>query len=255
MEVIRREKPVKGEPIPPADAKKKVEFELEPIPEEAPPMAPPPTIPELPEDERRIIFELEPLPDTTWLPSDTDYTTFPEYMIIDERAALIDIETTGTEPWNSRIICISAQDLTDAASPIQTWLDEDEAEILRQFFGWFEGGAFTEAVGYNISFDIRWLFVAAMRYRMKIPFFADLRLYDLMQTMKQVYQRYVFGFNKIGTLEEWSQYLFGVGKPMSVTELLDAWAKKEYDKIREYSANDVKLEHDLLSLIEFVLTE
>ena len=227
-------------PIPPGGGgtEKKVEFLLEKIASE----------------------EAEPDPDwydpgsDAWSPGTSTFGTVPYYSAVGEKSAIIDIETTGTKPWESRITCIGVKLLGDPSLPVMQFTDEDEATLLRAFANWFTGAGLTELIGYNVIFDVRFIFVACMRYRIKLPPINSVTLYDLMQTMEQVWQKFIYGNNAAGTLDNWCRYLFNEEKPGTTDAMMKAWADKNFDKIKEFNRWDLEHEFLLLSLIEYTLT-
>ena len=227
-------------PIPPGGGgtEKKVEFLLEKIAGE----------------------EAEPDPDWydpssgIWWPSSAAFSTVPAYSQVGEKSAIIDIETTGTKPWESRIICIGVKLLGDPSLPVMQFTDEDEAALLRAFVNWLAGAGIQELIGYNVIFDVRFIFVACMRYRIKLPMINAITLYDLMQTMEQVWQKFIYGNNAAGTLDNWCRYLFNEEKLGTTDAMMKAWADKNFDKIKEFNRWDLEHEFLLLSLIEYTLT-
>jgi len=76
-----------------------------------------------------------------------------------------------------------------------------------------------------------------------------------MSVMKQVKQAKVIGINKPGSLEDWMFYLWGEHKSITIEELLEAYARKEYEPIIEYNRQDVEYEFTLWLLVQYVLAQ
>jgi DNA polymerase elongation subunit (family B) len=164
---------------------------------------------------------------------------------------VLDIETTGANPWDSRIICISARSI-DPAAKIQTFFDLDEKAMVNEFLDWFRTNSFNQIIGYNVSFDHRFIFAKCCKYLIRCGIFADAELYDIMNVMQQVKQAYVYGFNKAGSLNDWAEFLLGAGKKMTIDELFKAWEDKRYEAIINYNRDDVELEYTLWLIINYV---
>jgi hypothetical protein len=165
---------------------------------------------------------------------------------------VVDVETLGVNPWESRIICIGYKDPSIPDADPVVILDEDEEKILIEFLSAFTAGRYNQVIGFNTVFDYRFIFTRCLYYRISCKEFADASLYDIMQVMQQVKQTFVYGMNKSGTLDNWITFLLGVSKTMTFEEMLAAWEMKEYAQIIEYNMNDVQTEFILYSLIELV---
>ena len=82
--------------------------------------------------------------------------------------------------------------------------------------------------------------------------FADADLYDVAQTMKQVKQEFVFGWNKVGSLGQWQEYLLGTHKTMTFEQLLKAYKEGRINDIITYNKGDVRSTYQLWALSQYV---
>lgn len=142
------------------------------------------------------------------LPPSVKYTELPDF----EAPAgelIINIETTAVKPWESRLVCIGVLDPNALEPKAINFIRESEEATIDEFLEWFEASGYTSFVGYNVSFDYRFIYAVCQKYRRTAKNFMSAKLQDLMQIQKQVKEEFVFGFNPNGTLEEWSTYLFG----------------------------------------------
>jgi len=179
------------------------------------------------------------------------YEDVPE-LELTERTFAMDVETTGLNPWDSRVISIGVQDLNEADSKPIVFIGENEKSTLNQFFAWLSGKGFTRQVLYNGAFDVRWLYAQAMRHRIAIPTYLEIDIYDIGQVLKQVFEKFVFGKNEMGGLDAWGKYLLGYGKNATIEQIFDAWDRKDYAFITSYNENDVIMTRDLYYLDQFV---
>ena len=208
---------------------KRIELVLQPLPEEEPFTPPTAPVPELP---------IEEFPGELFLP--------PE-----KKSLVLDIETTGIMPFNSRIICISAMDVNNPMD-IKQFHDLDEEKMVREFINYFDQNNFTEIIGYNVAFDYRFIFAKMMRYGIRSAKFVGADLYDLMQVMKQVKTQYVFNQNKAGHLHEWVEYFFGMQIAHTPQDILKAWKDKRIDYILDVNKKDVEATYRLWYLVNYV---
>lgn len=203
-----------------------------------------------------VEFKLEPeapvVPDTEiFTPVIKEYK--PVYFPPTEKLSIcINIESTGANPWDSRMICISVIDPSDAEAKPYTFFNLDEEKMCKDFIDWFESQDIEQLIAYNVSYDYRFIFAVCCKYRIQAPKFCNIELYDEMQVMQQVQRRFVPGMNKSGKLEDWTNYLFGEIKLMTFDEVLDAYSKKEYKKIISFNEDQVRKTELLYHIITYV---
>lgn len=169
-----------------------------------------------------------------------------------KKPLIIDIETTGAEPWADRIICIGVKDPFLPTSEPIVFINDNEEKVVLDFLDYFIRGEYNQLIGYNTAFDFRFIFSKMLYYRIASSEFCTVDLYDIMQVMEQVKQAFVYGYNKSGKLGDWTQNLFGLQKPMDYHELLDAWEKHDFARIVNYNKFDVENEFIIYALIELV---
>ena len=158
------------------------------------------------------------------LPPPIDYTELPQFEA-PKAELIINIETTAVKPWESRLICIGVLDPNAGEPQALNFIRESEQATINEFVEWFEQSGYTTLIGYNVSFDYRFIYAVCQKYRLTVKNYMSASLHDLMQIQKQVKEEFVYGFNPTGTLEEWSTYLFGT-KPYAPQEMVWKWNKE-----------------------------
>lgn len=128
----------------------------------------------------------------------------------------------------------------------------DEEQLLKEFLRYFVDGAYTEIIGYNVSFDYRYLIAKCMYYRISCKEFARVELDDLMQLMKQIKRKFVFTMQKPYSLSDWCDYFFNFPKPFTDAEMLKYYKKGEMDKVIRFSSEQVSRTYMLYNLFSFV---
>jgi hypothetical protein len=171
------------------------------------------------------------------------------------RELIVNIETTDVLPFAGRITSIAWIDLTDPAAEPKVITDEDEEGMLRAFLDWFDSKGFTRIIGFNASFDHRFIFTKAALYRRPCKLWADIQMRDIMQILQQVKEAFVYGLNKAGTMDEWAKHLLGYGKYGTQEEELARWIRKDYDYVSAFNINQVNIVYDLYALLRYTLSE
>jgi len=189
--------------------------------------------------------------DSFVLPPAISYTPMPDFEAR-ETDLIINIETTAVLPWESRIIMIGVLNPNALAPETMNFYGETEEETLQEFLDFFENSPYTRLVGYNVSFDKRFIYTVCQKYRKEAKKFRAMPLQDLMQIQKQVEEEFVFGFNKPGTLEQWSTYLFGTA-PYAPQKQVWAWFKEgNWDEVANFNSNKLAKAYGLYVLNKVV---
>lgn len=166
------------------------------------------------------------------------------------RKCILDIETTSFIPWDGgRIICIGIKDIE--SGEIVIFYDENEETLLIRFFQYFNKMNFCEIIGYNISFDIRFIFSRCLRFRLPSYGFFTVSHVDLMMILKGVTKG--FNYNQPGSLNDWTKFIFNKKKLFENTEIPALYQQRKLSEILEYNRHDVELTYELWKRIMLVL--
>ncbi len=165
------------------------------------------------------------------------------------KSCIVDIEVENKDPKFGRIICIGVKDIETGKTLV--FFDENEKTMIEDFLEYFHKHGFNEIIGYNILFDIRFIFVRCLKYGIASNGFFSAKHTDLMEFMKSVNKGRVW--IKPGTLNEWAEFLFGSGKyPLSESVKEKFW-KGKISEIIEYNKRDLELTYLLWKRIKKVL--
>ena len=164
------------------------------------------------------------------------YVEVPEFEA-PEKELIINIETTRVKPWEGKVICIGVLDPNKGAPEAINFIRETEEETLNEFLEWFEATGYSVLIGYNVSFDYRFLYALMQKYRKSVSRWPKMELYDLMQQQKQVKQALVFGYNPTGKLEDWATLLLGTKPYAEQTDVYKWWKEKNLDEIVNFNSD------------------
>ena len=198
----------------------------------------------VPSKNREIVAVLEPAPISA-------FAALPRFTV-PKKSLVIDIETTGADPTESRIITIGYLDPSPEAVEPKFFLEPTEKETVQAFINFYEAGGYTEIIGYNVDFDFRFIFVECQKYRIQAPNFMKSDLYDLMQVERTGQPAFVSTVNKRNKLAEWSELLLGLEKTGTFEELIEAWEKGDLEFIIDHVLTDIVLTYGIWVLDQFV---
>ena len=167
------------------------------------------------------------------------------------KKCVIDIEAEGLEPWKDKIICIGARDVDNGKTVV--FFDDDERVILERFIAYYKKYEFREVIGYNLSFDIRFIFAKCVKYEIPAPQLFNSTYTDVMDNMRAV--RKMYSYNRPGKLDEWLQFIFGVGKLEKGDSIKDLYKNREITRIIQYNKQDVDMTYELWKRVRLVLCQ
>lgn len=168
---------------------------------------------------------------------------------------IVNVETTGVLPFEANAFSIAYIDLSAATPETVVMINDNEEELINEFLDWFDSQNFTRIVGFNVSFDHRFIFAKACRYRRVAQKWANVQMRDIMQILKQVQEAFVFTQNKPGTLDEWGNELLGYGKLAPQEDMLKAFLAQDWEYVTAYNSRQAQLVYDLYALLRYCAGE
>jgi len=152
---------------------------------------------------------------------------------------VLNIETLGLYPWESRIIAIGFMDAADLDSQPVVLMAESEREMILDFLKLFRDLGYTAIVAYNASFDFRFIIARAMLYGFSCKEFQDAELIDVMRCMTYGRLEYTWGQQKSGRLDQWTDLYYGFPKPFDDLEMMKLYEQGDWDQVYNYAAGQV----------------
>ena len=154
-----------------------------------------------------------------------------------EKYIVLDIETTGLNPWyGDRITCICAKDNKGNRFEI---VDESEFNIIDQFMVWLC------KLKFHLEID-KYMFLTKNGKQFDIPFILLLRRVlfkykddDILDLLRCKH----FDLQEVTTkrisLQSMAELLNTTPKSETGENAIKLWETKEYDKLKEYCSQDV----------------
>lgn len=162
---------------------------------------------------------------------------------------IIDIETEGLEPWKDRIVCIGIKNVD--SDEIIVFFNDDEEKMLKGFVKYFDLEHFNLILGYNLMFDVRYIFARCLKYGIKNKKFFQTQMKDIMRVLQNM-EKYM-GFNKPGKLDQWSECILGQRKIELSENSWEMYGKGKVKELIEYNKRDIELTSRLWERIKSVL--
>ena len=165
-----------------------------------------------------------------------------------KKRCVLDIETLSLEPTKGGIICIGV--LNVETGETRVFYNENEEVMVRNFLSHYKKEGFSEIIGYNVLFDVRYIFARCLKYGLPAREFVLSGFTDVMMILKSV--RSIYNFNKPGSLEDWAKFLLGDSKDLDNALIPLHYHAGEIDKIIEYNKKDVEMTYEIWKRIRHV---
>lgn len=167
-----------------------------------------------------------------------------------KRRVVYDLETTSLKPWEGEIICIGLMDVNKEATTVIR--EGSEEETVRKFVEYCQDNKVEEVIGYNISFDDRYIFAKCLKYEINCDYFFNETWHsDIMEDMKTPVKMY--SSNNPGGLDDWVYYLFDEEKSEENGDVPEMYENGEIERIMDYCRKDVELTYKLWKRVQRVL--
>jgi len=169
-------------------------------------------------------------------------------MVIQVKRAILDIETTGLNPFTDEIVAIGLLDI-DNNTTVGFVRDSGKNEhVMLSTFAELINRACRDGekltfVGYNVrNFDMHFIMVRAMKHGVRIPI-ENIELLDMMDALFPNGMRY-------RPLSFVVEKLLGLSKNGHGADVKEWFSNDDVSMIEKYLDNDLKIEKELFLLME-----
>ena len=161
---------------------------------------------------------------------------------------ILDCETSGVSPVvkifdkitgevtreHKRLLCISVLNLD--TNEMRSFYGEDEKQFLIDFFKYLSKEvSLDEILGFNINFDINFIRIRSFYHNVKI---SDNFTWNIVTDLRKTISDEEYA---VGTLKFWGEVCGVNAVSEDGSKMLELYAKKDWQKIKEHSEEDVKI--------------
>jgi hypothetical protein len=172
-----------------------------------------------------------------------------------ETVVCMDIEATGLNPWEDRVIVIGLWNLQDDESGIMSFYGLDEEEVVVAACDWLNEVEPSVLVVYNGGYDERHLLTRAMYYQCQLPWYNSCKHHDLMDILKKGAFSGVNSSQPAGGVEDWEKFFWDKFKPYTIEECFNDLAAGSVEKFMLRNRGCVEGEGSLYKLLMWTLGE
>lgn len=163
-----------------------------------------------------------------------------------------DTETTGTDPWDYRLLGCSFWDLSKPVATMETFFDFDEEKVTRDIAEYLNREKPDIMVQYNNGFDERALLTRFMLYQVPVPGWNGIEQVDVMDILKKGTTQSIGSSQATGSEEQWLLYFFNESKPYSIYECFEGIRDNDLTRIIIRNRTCVESEGSLYLLFRYV---
>jgi len=144
---------------------------------------------------------------------------------------VIDIETTGLDPFVHRIIGVGVYNV--ASKKVDVIFSKDEAELIRKFWEYYMRA--TTVIGYNIKkFDLHFVAIRSLKHGIELPVVPK-RVIDLLE---------ILSFNEYKKMKRLTTVANFLGieiKDRDASQIPSLWEEGKIEELEEYLKKDLEI--------------
>jgi len=155
-----------------------------------------------------------------------------------------DIESTGLDPLDSRIVCVSIIDLQ--TDEVKTFIGQDEKKVLTEFWERVKGSV--ELIGFNSDgFDMPFIIKRSLINHVKTN--PDVKSTDIRKSVNGFW--FSYNARSRGTLSDWAKILKIPVESEAGNAIPLLFVENKFDEIEKHCVEDVTITRKLLELAEY----
>jgi hypothetical protein len=140
---------------------------------------------------------------------------------LDKKIVVFDMEATGVNPWDYRMLGGSFWELDKPITAMETFFGFDEEEVTRQCAEYLNRVKPDIMVCYNNGYDQRCLLTRFMLYQVPVPGWNAIEQTDMMEVLKKGTTQSIYSSQGAGSEETWLKYFFNESKPYDIEECFE----------------------------------
>jgi hypothetical protein len=137
---------------------------------------------------------------------------------IGKKVLSLDVETTGLNPWEYKLIVCSVWDLDEPKGQMRTFAGWDEEQLVKDMFEYIASKEPEVILAFNAKFECRCFVTRAMLYHIQAPWIWNVEWHDMMTMLEGGWKNGLSGTMPAGSEENWLRFFFNEVKPYTIEE-------------------------------------
>ena len=168
-----------------------------------------------------------------------------------QKVLSLDVETTGLNPWEYRMIVCSVWPLDIPKGEMVTFAGWDEEKLTRDLFAYIAEQKPDIILAFNAKFECRCFVTRAMQYHIIAPWIWSCEWHDMMTMLEGGWKNGLSGTMPSGTEENWLAYFFGEVKPYNMDECFEGLREGRLDEMIIRNRTCVQGQGDMYQLYQY----
>ena len=163
----------------------------------------------------------------------------------------LDVETTGLNPWDYKMIVCSVWDLDEPKAAMRTFAGWDEEKICREMFAYIESLSPDVILAFNAKFECRCFITRAMLYHIHAPWIWTSEWHDMLAILEGGWKNGLTGTMPAGSEENWLKFFFNETKPFTIEECFEGIREGRLDEMIIRNRTCVQGQGDMYQLLMY----
>ena len=163
----------------------------------------------------------------------------------------LDVETTGLNPWDYKMIVCSVWDLDIPKGQMRTFAGWDEEKVVRDLFAYIESLEPDVILAFNAKFECRCFITRAMLYHIHAPWIWTSEWHDMLTILEGGWKNGLTGTMPAGSEENWLKFFFNETKPFTIEECFEGIREGRLDEMIIRNRSGVQGQGDMYQLLMY----
>ena len=171
---------------------------------------------------------------------------------IGKKVLSLDVETTGLNPWEYKMVVCSVWDLDEPKAQMRTFAGWDEEQVVRDLFAYIESKKPEVILAFNAKFECRCFLSRAMLYQIPSPWIFTADWHDMLTILEGGWKNGLLGTMPSGSEENWLKFFFNEEKPYTIEECFEGIRQGRLDEMIIRNRTCVQGQGDMYQLLMYV---
>ena len=168
-----------------------------------------------------------------------------------QKVLSLDVETTGLNPWEYKMIVCSVWDLDEPKGSMKTFSGWDEEKLTTELFAYIAEKKPEIILAFNAKFECRCFVTRAMQFHLKAPWIWSVEWHDMMTMLEGGWKNGLSGTMPAGSEENWLDYFFGEKKPYNMDECFEGIRQGSLERMIIRNRTCVQGQGDMYQLYQY----
>ena len=170
---------------------------------------------------------------------------------IGKKVLSLDVETTGLNPWEYKLIVCSVWDLDEPKGQMKTFSGWDEEPLVKEMFEYIASKNPEVILAFNAKFECRCFITRAMLYHIRAPWIWSVEWHDMMAMLEGGWKNGLTGTMPAGSEENWLKFFFNESKPYTIDECFEGIRNGSLDEMIMRNRTCVQGQGDMYQLFMY----